>query len=148
LTDLTLTGNPLGSIPSEISSLSHLRLLRLGMTNVKEIPPYVLNLPELQELILSDNQIQEFPLEEFNLKNLEALNLDRNKLTHFPFKEGEAPYSLGTALPKLARLHLSGTVLENSLKFRKWLGLFASSNRKPSFFGGVVHQTKSPHQFG
>ena len=95
-----------GSIPSEIGSLSRLTYLSLGDNDLTgPIPPELGNLANLTELWLDDNELSgPIPPELGNLANLTGLYLGNNILT------GPIPPELGN-LANLTWLYLFDNVL-------------------------------------
>ena len=108
---LWLGGNQLtGEIPKELGSLANLRQLGLGRNQLTgEIPTELGNLSNLQSLNLSSNQLTgEIPAELGNLSNLIWLDLLSNQLT------GEIPVELGS-LNNLRQLGLEGNQLTGEI---------------------------------
>ncbi|KAI3678132.1 hypothetical protein L6452_37413 [Arctium lappa] len=105
LTNLT------GEIPSAITKLTHLTMLRLSWTNLSgPVPSFLSQLKNLNFLDLSFNDLTgSIPPELATLTNLNAIHLDRNKLT------GVIPESFGRFTGNIPSLylshnHLTGTV--------------------------------------
>ncbi|KAL8225305.1 hypothetical protein R6Q57_017862 [Mikania cordata] len=97
LTNLT------GEIPSEITKLTHLTMLRLSWTNLSgPVPSFLSQLTNLDFLDLAFNDLTgTIPPELAMLTKLNALHLDRNKLT------GAIPESFGTFTGTVPDLYLS-----------------------------------------
>ncbi|KAD6119723.1 hypothetical protein R6Q59_025732 [Mikania micrantha] len=97
LTNLT------GEIPSEITKLTHLTMLRLSWTNLSgPVPSFLSQLTNLDFLDLAFNDLTgTIPPELATLTKLNALHLDRNKLT------GAIPESFGTFTGTVPDLYLS-----------------------------------------
>lgn len=81
---LSLAGQELTSIPSEVFELVNLRTLRLNRNKLTSIPKEIGNLKNLVSLTLSANEIEEIPDELFDLENLETLSLKKNKIKEIP----------------------------------------------------------------
>jgi len=77
---LALTGQRQVVIPSDISRLTNLTILRLGSTDVTRLPPEFARLTNLTALDLSQNGISEAPQELWSLTSLRSLNLGLNKI--------------------------------------------------------------------
>ncbi|MCY4529861.1 MAG: leucine-rich repeat domain-containing protein, partial [Chloroflexi bacterium] len=99
-----------GTIPSELGSLSSLRTLSLwGNQLTGGIPKELGSLTNLQTLDLNENRLTgEIPKELGSLAKLQWLNLFENRLT------GEIPTELGD-LSELIRLSLSGNRLTGEI---------------------------------
>ncbi|GMH12549.1 hypothetical protein Nepgr_014390 [Nepenthes gracilis] len=96
-----------GSIPTTVSQLSNLKLLRLSYLNLTgSIPPSLGNLTGLTFLELSSNDLTgAIPSTLSSLENLDAIHLDGNQLT------GRIPDSFGFFNGKVPDLYLSGNSL-------------------------------------
>ena len=104
-------GNGLtGSIPPELGSLAHLRVLDLSHNQLEgPIPAQLGNLSRLTSLNLSHNQLKgPIPVEIGNLSSLRWINLEGNRLT------GSIPAELGN-LVNLTNLDLSDNGLTGSI---------------------------------
>ena len=89
LTSLDLSGNPIPSIPSSLSSLSLLIYLNLSNLNLKTFPFVILSLQKLEELNLAKNLIDFLPVQIDLLSNLIKLNLYDNKIESLPSNLGK-----------------------------------------------------------
>ncbi|CAI9301313.1 unnamed protein product [Lactuca saligna] len=105
LTNLT------GEIPSAITKLTHLTMLRLSWTNLSgPVPSFLSKLTNLNFLDLAFNDLTgSIPPELSTLKNLNAIHLDRNKLT------GVIPESFGTFTGNVPDLYLSHNQLTGTI---------------------------------
>jgi hypothetical protein len=99
-----------GTIPTELSSLTNLRVLDLGGNQLSgSIPSQLGSLNSLESLHLDNNQLSgSIPIELSNLSSLEYLYLDRNKLS------GNIPVELGNLTP-LTELNLASNQLSGSI---------------------------------
>ncbi|MCR4318010.1 MAG: leucine-rich repeat domain-containing protein [Planctomycetes bacterium] len=118
---LDLSGNQLTELPPEIGSLTALQTLYLGDNQLTELPPEIGSLTALQTLYLGDNQLTELPPEIGSLTALKFLDLGGNQLTKLPPEIG--------SLTALQTLHLRGNQLTElppeigSLTALEWLDL-------------------------
>ncbi|KVH94717.1 polygalacturonase inhibitor-like [Cynara cardunculus var. scolymus] len=105
LTNLT------GEIPSAITKLTHLTMLRLSWTNLSgPVPSFLSQLKNLDFLDLSFNDLTgSIPPELATLTKLNALHLDRNKLT------GVIPDSFGRFTGNVPDLYLSHNQLTGTV---------------------------------
>jgi Leucine-rich repeat (LRR) protein len=76
--------NLIGSIPSEIGSLTSLMNLWLVGNQLTNLPPEFGNLASLTFLTLGHNQLASLPPEFGNLTNLGSLDVSNNQLTGLP----------------------------------------------------------------
>lgn len=100
---LKLDGERLETVPSEISSLSKLRVLTLDSNELKSLPPDLGKLSELQTLSVSYNELVDLPKEFATLGRLSVLKLKANRLTTVPSVVG--------TLAELKELELSNNRL-------------------------------------
>ncbi|GAB4859273.1 hypothetical protein Ancab_040402 [Ancistrocladus abbreviatus] len=100
-----------GPIPTSISRLTNLKMLRLGFLNLTgTIPPTLANLSALTFLELSSNDLTgSIPASLSNLRNLDAIRLDGNQLT------GKIPDSFGSFTGKVPDLYLSNNQLSGTI---------------------------------
>ncbi|XP_076905231.1 polygalacturonase inhibitor-like [Bidens hawaiensis] len=105
LTNLT------GQIPSSITKLTQLTMLRLSWTNLSgPVPSFISQLTNLNFLDLSFNNLTgTIPPELAKLTKLNGLHLDRNKLT------GVIPESFGTFTGSVPDLYLSHNQLTGTV---------------------------------
>ncbi len=75
LSDLTLEGLNLDSIPESICELQNLRYLRLGNNNIQELPACVCELQNIEIISLWDNDITFLPKCLSTLKLLKEIDL-------------------------------------------------------------------------
>lgn len=111
VTSLILENNQLrGTIPSQLSDLSELRILNLSINELRDpIPPEFSDLTHLQALGLANNQLNgTIPVELSTLSNLTNLSLDNNQLS------GMIPPELGQ-LSNLTDLWLSDNQLNGGI---------------------------------
>ncbi|CAN9499382.1 unnamed protein product [Ophioblennius macclurei] len=79
----------LTSLPSSISSLSHLAHLDLSFNQLSRFPPCLLGLPSLSTLLLCHNQLSALPPDVGQLSSLGYLSLLGNKLMSLPSSLGQ-----------------------------------------------------------
>ncbi|XP_076890331.1 polygalacturonase inhibitor-like [Bidens hawaiensis] len=105
LTNLT------GQIPSSITKLTHLTMLRLSWTNLSgPVPSFISQLKNLNVLDLSFNDLTgTIPPELATLPDLTEMDLSRNKLT------GVIPESFGKFSKNFQSLHLSHNQLTGTV---------------------------------
>ncbi len=102
--ELTLSGNKLSELPSEIYRLHGLRTLNLQKNEITVISDEISNLTDLRTLDLSQNQLKHLPTEIGRLTNLTELRIWGNQIETLP-KEFER-------LKKLKKLYLSKSLYE------------------------------------
>ncbi|KAL6075956.1 PPM-type phosphatase domain-containing protein [Balamuthia mandrillaris] len=107
LTEVTLTGNTIQTLPAHFdgSSLSNLSKLDLTQNRVEEFPQSLLTLTSLTELGLERNRLSALPEGLSQLVNLKKLTLKDNRLKALPA-------SLGS-MPALEHLQLGDNELES-----------------------------------
>lgn len=106
VTSIDLSANSVqGTIPSDVSLLSHLSILNLGSNNITgSIPDSVSSLTEIQELDLSSNNLSGDITEAIgSMTNITVLRLSKNNFT-----QGEIPVFIYT-LKSLEELDLDNT---------------------------------------
>ena len=104
LVQLSLSGNRLTAIPSEIRFLPALKNLHLSGNQLTDVSSELIGfLPQLEVLNLFQNQLTDIPLKIFSLSKLEELSLSTNALTKISCKIGR--------LSTLKKLYLSGNQL-------------------------------------
>ena len=103
ITVLRLPGNPLGTIPEELSLLENLTELNVSFCELKEFPLPILKLKKLEHLDISRNSIHNIP-EEITKLQLKMFHFGRNPLDKFPKFLGQ--------FPALEKTHLSSCFLE------------------------------------
>lgn len=81
---LSLGGNELTSIPSQILEMTQLRSLYLGSNRITELTRDIDRLENLRVLYLGGNHLISIPAEVGLLQNLQALSLCENKLSSLP----------------------------------------------------------------
>lgn len=87
LTTLDLSSLGLTKVPSQISQLSHLKILDLGNNHISQIPQgSIYCLTYLRSLILKNNNIREIPSDISRLVFLKSLILNSNLLTKIPLE--------------------------------------------------------------
>lgn len=103
--------NLTGTIPSAISKLKRLKMVRLSWTNLSgSVPAFFSTLPNLTFLDLSFNDLTgPIPSSLSKLKNLDAIHLDRNKLS------GKIPDSFGKFSGNVPDLYLSHNQLSGTI---------------------------------
>ncbi|CAG5957917.1 unnamed protein product [Menidia menidia] len=79
----------LTTLPTSLSSLSHLVHLDLSFNQLSRLPPCLFSLPVLSLLLLSHNQISTLPPEIAQLSSLTYLSLLGNKLLSLPPSLGQ-----------------------------------------------------------
>lgn len=84
LTQLTLIGSNITSIPEEIGQLSNLTKLELHNNNIASIPETIGNLSNLDYLTLSNNKLDVLPNSMGNLSKLRILYANNNNLNNLP----------------------------------------------------------------
>lgn len=84
LRSLLLDGNPVASLPQELSALSGLQTLSLHGVALDTLPAIVTRLISLKYLDLGRTGLKAFPPALANLKGLEGLSLDSNSLVSIP----------------------------------------------------------------
>ncbi len=99
ITKISLFGNQITDIDSEIVNLTNLEVLYLGRNHMKTFPKAICGLKNLKVLSLAYNDIDSIPDCICRLQNLERLFLSNNKLVH-------VSDSLGS-LKKLEQLDLN-----------------------------------------
>lgn len=99
ITKISMFGNQITDIDSEIVNLQHLEVLYLGRNRMKTFPKAICGLTNLKVLSLGYNDIDSIPDCICRLQNLERLFLSNNKLVHISD-------SLGS-LKKLEQLDLN-----------------------------------------
>ncbi|CAI5535393.1 unnamed protein product [Closterium sp. Naga37s-1] len=104
LSDLSLAGNQIESIPPEIANLSKLRRLGLAGNRLQRLPPEMGHLTQLEGLWLHGNLLHDLPDEIGHLTALRFLALAGNQLTRLP-------HTLGR-LTALQVLSVAGNQLE------------------------------------
>lgn len=87
--ELDLSGLGLTELPETVSSLSHLKTLKLGnwlgeRNRIHRLPKRIAQLKNLSNLDFSDNQLDSLPIGITHLINLQFLNLSDNKLSALP----------------------------------------------------------------
>ena len=97
VTVLKLLGNPLGTIPEELSLLGNLTELNISFCELKDFPLPILKLRKLVNLDISSNFIHHIP-EEITKLQLEMLHFGRNPLDEFPKFLGQFPALKNTDL--------------------------------------------------
>ncbi|XP_042510780.1 polygalacturonase inhibitor-like isoform X1 [Macadamia integrifolia] len=103
--------NLTGTIPSTLTNLKHLTMLRLSNTNLSgPIPSFLSQIPSLEFLELSYNQFSgSIPSSLSSLPNLTVLHLDRNSLI------GTIPESFGKFKQPSFSLYLSHNQLSGEI---------------------------------
>jgi Leucine-rich repeat (LRR) protein len=81
---LSLGGNELTCIPTQVLEMSQLRSLYLGSNRITELTKDICRLENLRVLYLGGNQLTSIPQEVGLLQNLQALSLCENKLQSLP----------------------------------------------------------------
>lgn len=90
LKKLVLAGNPLTSLPPQLSRLTNLQTLNCGSSELKSFPSAALpHLPNLTYLNLSENQIAEIPENIGVLTSLTDLIFSANPITRVPASLGD-----------------------------------------------------------
>jgi len=84
LMGLGLTSDDLAYLITEISTLTQLQTLSLGVNQLTALPPEIAALTQLQTLVLHNNQLTALPPEIAALTQLQTLYLGDNKLTALP----------------------------------------------------------------
>lgn len=122
LKQLSLSENPLGSIPESLlvpNHLTKLELLDLCKTGIKTVPLEIVVLTALQELRLDDNQIDFLQPNLGQLKKLKVLSLRNNRfvVTSTIFNDRTNPQPLPKSLftdTPLIDLNLHGNQMTNT----------------------------------
>jgi hypothetical protein len=81
---LNLSNNLFSTIPTEVFKLKNLKTLELSENLIQSIPDDIDTLDNLTEIDLSLNHIAKVPLEITNIKNLTKLNLEKNLIRKLP----------------------------------------------------------------
>ena len=100
LEELDLSGNPIKTLPQDLSNFKHLKKLSLDKCQLTEVGSALTELTSLEELHLSWNRIKTLPQELSNLKRLKKLSLNKCQLREVG--------SALTELTSLEELDLSG----------------------------------------
>src|SRR5689334_13715202 len=118
---LFLEADSLNSLPSNFTSLKHLKGITLRHCPVvkwDEMLRQLSQLPSLEYLEISVNEIKSLPSNISDLKNLQSLNLKSNALTELP-----------SSLPQCTKLQFLNLSFERGLK---WDEVFDLLSRIPS----------------
>lgn len=122
---LTLSGNNIRSLPSELDSLSSLEILLLDGNEIHELPHSVSKLCALKVLDVSNNKLQGFPLDFCDLPELRVLIAHSNDIFTLPTNMGQ--------LANLGCLDLSnnklGMIPESTCTLGGLFSIKLSSNR-------------------
>ncbi|KAI8370719.1 uncharacterized protein BYT42DRAFT_617238 [Radiomyces spectabilis] len=102
---LSLGGNQLKDLPSDIVCCRHLKGLDLQNNQFEVFPSVIFELQNLEVLLLQKNHIRELSGNDRLPRSLHTLNLAFNKLTQLPLALTEHPPAA------LTHLHLSGNEL-------------------------------------
>ena len=86
---LSLHGKGLEVLPAEISQLTNLVGLDLGLNDLTELPSEIGDLTNLANLKVDRNHLKTLPPEIGNLRNLAELNAGANDLTELPPEIGK-----------------------------------------------------------
>ena len=81
---LSIDGNQINKLPSEIGSMVGLTDLWVGNNKITSLTSEIGNLKILETLLLNDNKLESLPAEITNLLNLKDFWLHDNKLKSFP----------------------------------------------------------------
>ena len=81
LTNLTVSGNQLTSLPPNMSELTNLTNLSATNNQLTSLPPNMSALMHLNSLYVSSNQLKSLPPNMSELTNLERLDVSSNQLT-------------------------------------------------------------------
>ncbi len=121
-TELDLSANELGSLPTEIGQLKNLHSLDLSFNKLSELPAEIGQLKNLQSLNLRNNELSELPAEIRELKNLQSLELYFNELSELPAEIGELKNLQSLSLPsnKLSELPAEIGELKNLQSLSLW----------------------------
>ncbi|RDW82664.1 outer arm dynein light chain 1 [Coleophoma cylindrospora] len=117
---LDLSGNPLSSLPDEISQLKHLKIAFFSDCNFKTFPEQLAKCPALEMVAFKNNAMETIP--ETALPNLRWLILTNNVITSLPASIGSCH--------RLQKCMLAGnrlTSLPDSMANCKKLGLLRLS---------------------
>ena len=82
ITKLSLFGNKIEAIETEIANLKNLEVLFLGKNRLKKFPESICKLQKLRILSLAYNQIDSIPDCICQMKNLERIYLNNNQLVY------------------------------------------------------------------
>ena len=105
LQELFLTRNRITMLPSDLTSLKHLRILHLQNNCFKDLPVSVCQLSSLEILNIECNQIEMIPDEICQMSNLKELYAKSNQLDHLP--------NSITKLSNLEELYLTDNLLKS-----------------------------------
>ena len=86
---LSLLGNNLTYIPSQIGQLSSLTYLNLSYNNLVSLPDEIYQLTNLTRLHLQNNKLESISEDIGKLTNLTTLDMDNNQLTKLPKSIGK-----------------------------------------------------------
>ncbi|GAB3919525.1 hypothetical protein GCM10028804_11460 [Larkinella terrae] len=103
LKQLTISNNPLGELPSAISSLRQLNVLQANSCQLHKLPESLGELIRLKSLGLSGNQLDTLNFDLGQLSGLVSLSIFNNQLRYLPASIGQ--------LARLDQLNLSGNKL-------------------------------------
>jgi len=110
ISDFTVSGFGLISIPESISTLINLQSIFISPSEIAQLPKSIVKLKKLKELRLAGAKLKALPKDIGNLTDLEKINLTSNELKTLPTSIDK--------LKKLKELNLTGNPLTNAEKKR------------------------------
>ncbi len=84
ISELSIIGSKIESIPKSLFNLLKLRYLNLSYSKISTLPSAIRRLTNLEELILNNTNLKNIPVGIGNCTNLRLLKLDYNKIISVP----------------------------------------------------------------
>jgi hypothetical protein len=129
LTDITMAGGSVTSLPAEMGELFLLQKLDAGSNLIKKIPVEMCALPNLSEVRLSRNRLTAVPAQIWNLHSLRFLDLGGNQIQHIILPD--QPH------PRAPNIGIDGAIL---FGFNVYLNRNQLSSLPPQI--GTMHQLR------